>query len=61
MIDKIIPTTNKTQAICVAVPATPLNPRTPAIIATIRNVSAQLNMIFSSSFSKYQIFYPMFI
>jgi len=40
------PTTNRIQAILLAVPATPLKPKTPAIIAIIRNVNAQLIMVY---------------
>src|SRR5262245_998113 len=36
--------TNKTYAMLVAVPATPERPRIPAMIAMIRNVTAQLSM-----------------
>jgi hypothetical protein len=42
----ITPTTNAIQAIWVAVPAIPVKPRTPAIIAMMRNVTAQLIMCF---------------
>ena len=42
----MIPTTNAIHAICVAVPAIPLNPKTAAIIAIIKNVRAQLNIIY---------------
>lgn len=38
---KIRPTTNKIQAIFTAVPAIPENPKTPAISAIIKNVTAQ--------------------
>jgi hypothetical protein len=38
-------TTNNIQAMFVAVPAIPLSPSTPAISATTRNVTAQLNII----------------
>src|SRR6187200_2211275 len=38
-------TTNKTYAICVAVPAMPDRPNRPAIIATTRNVTAQLSIV----------------
>ena len=37
-------TTNNIQAIWVAVPAIPLSPSTPAMSATTRNVTAQLNI-----------------
>jgi hypothetical protein len=37
-------TTNKTQAMLVAVPATPVKPTTPAMRAMTRNVMAQLNI-----------------
>jgi hypothetical protein len=43
-------TTNKIHAIFVAVPATPLNPTTPAIRAMTKNVMAQLNIKFSPFF-----------
>ena len=39
------PTTNKIQAMLLAVPATPDSPKAPAMIATIRNVNAQLIMV----------------
>ena len=42
----IMPTINAIQAIWVAVPAIPEKPRTPAIIAMMRNVTAQLIMCF---------------
>lgn len=42
---KIKNTTNKTYAICVAVPAMPDNPSNPAMIATTRNVTAQLSIV----------------
>ena len=41
---KIKNTTNRTYAICVAVPAIPDSPSKPAMIATTRNVTAQLNI-----------------
>jgi hypothetical protein len=41
---KIKKTTNRTYAICVAVPAIPDNPSNPAIIATTKNVTAQLSI-----------------
>lgn len=44
----IKPTTNKIQAICVAVPAIPVKPKTAAIRPTIKNVIAQLNIIIPS-------------
>jgi len=47
MIAMMIPTTNAIQAIWVAVPAIPLNPKTPAINAIIKNVRAQLNIFYS--------------
>jgi len=37
-------TKNRILAISVAVPATPPKPKTAAIIATIRNINAYLNM-----------------
>ena len=40
-------TTKSTQAMCVAVPATPDKPKTPAINAMTRNVTAQLSMLAS--------------
>jgi hypothetical protein len=40
-------TTNSTQAMWVAVPATPDNPNTPAINAMTRNVTAQLSILAS--------------
>lgn len=40
-------TTKSTQAMWVAVPATPDNPKTPAINAMTRNVTAQLSMLAS--------------
>jgi len=40
----MMPTTKAIQAIWVAVPAMPEKPRTPAIIAIMRNVTAQLIM-----------------
>src|SRR5690349_17171582 len=43
--NKMRNTTNKTCAIDAAVLASPKKPRAPAISATIRNVSAQPNMI----------------
>jgi hypothetical protein len=42
---RISPTTNKIQAILTAVPAMPEKPRTPAIIATIKKVTAQPIMV----------------
>src|SRR5688500_3358025 len=42
-------TTNRIQAICVAAPAIPVSPRTPAINPIIRKVIAQLSMALSSS------------
>lgn len=52
----IIPTTNAIQAIWVAAPAIPVKPSTAAIIAMIRNVTAQLIMcfllIFQESFNQ---------
>ena len=41
---KIKNTTNRTYAICVAVPAMPDNPSNPAMIATTKNVTAQLSI-----------------
>jgi hypothetical protein len=41
---KINPTTNSIQAIWLAVPAIPLKPNTPAIIAITRNMRAHPNM-----------------
>jgi hypothetical protein len=41
-------TTNKIQAIELAVPARPVNPNTPAIKARIRKVIAQLNILIHS-------------
>ncbi len=41
-------TKNKTLAIQAAVPAIPAKPNTPAIIATIKNMTAQLSIILSS-------------
>jgi hypothetical protein len=41
-------TTNRIQAICVAAPAIPVSPRTPAINPIIRKVIAQLSMALSS-------------
>jgi hypothetical protein len=41
---KIKKTTNRTYAICVAVPAIPDNPSNPAMIATTKNVTAQLSI-----------------
>jgi hypothetical protein len=38
-------TTNKIHAICVAVPATPEKPSTPAIRPMIRKVNAQLSIV----------------
>jgi CBS domain containing-hemolysin-like protein len=40
----MMPTTKAIQAIWVAVPAMPEKPRTPAIIAIMRNITAQLIM-----------------
>jgi len=40
----INPITNRIHAMFAAAPATPLNPRTPAIKATTKNISAQVNM-----------------
>jgi hypothetical protein len=37
--------TNNAYAMLVAVPATPDNPSTPAIIATTKNVTAQLSIV----------------
>jgi hypothetical protein len=45
--NKIIKIINKILAISAASAAIPPKPRTPAIIATIRNTSAQLNIIIS--------------
>jgi hypothetical protein len=42
---KINPTTNRIHAILAAVPAIPVKPRTPAMSAIIRNVTAQLIII----------------
>ena len=41
---KIKNTTNRTYAICVAVPAIPDNPSNPAMIATNKHVTAQLSI-----------------
>ena len=41
----IKPTTNNIHAMLVAAPATPLNPRTPAMIAITRNVRAHCNIV----------------
>jgi hypothetical protein len=42
---KISPTTNRIHAILAAVPAIPVKPRTPAMSAIIRNVTAQFIII----------------
>ena len=48
-----MPTTKAIQAIWVAAPAIPVKPSTPAIIAMIRNVTAQLIMCFLLIFNIY--------
>jgi hypothetical protein len=47
-IARMIPTTNKIQAMFVAVPAIPVKPNTAAIRPITKNVSAQLNIFISS-------------
>jgi hypothetical protein len=36
----------RTLAICIARPSTPLKPKTPAINATIKKITAQVNIVF---------------
>jgi len=47
----IKPTTNSIHAMLEAVPATPVKPSKPAMIATTRKTKAQFNMTFSSVMS----------
>jgi hypothetical protein len=44
--NRIKKTTNNTHAICVAAPASPDSPRTPAINPTTKNVKDQLSITF---------------
>ena len=52
---RMMPMTNRIHAMFAAVPATPVNPSRPAMMATTRNTTAQLSMVRSPHCSPVQV------